>query len=358
MNRLVFLLILLLPAELPAYQKGIALGLYSKDKHYSYERDLKEIKRIGADHVSLVVSWYQKDIYSNDIYPRWEADGDFETTSDKKLAEVIRQARKTGLKVFLFPILRIEVRKPQEWRGNIVPRDRNQWLKNYRNFTLHYARLAAKHGVDLFSVGSELCSMENELKYWGDLIAEIRSFYRGKLLYSANWDHYKKIGFWNDLDFLGLNGYYELTNHPEPTIEELLRKWWEIDNELAGWQEQRRKKIIFTEIGYPSIDGACHKPWDYTRETGIDLKEQALCYEAFFLTWGKSRKLGGVYFWNWYGQGGENDRSYTPRGKPAEKVLIKWFQNPSIPSSLPPFFSSPAAAPSKTATFQAALFPF
>lgn len=358
MIRLIFLLILLLPAQTWAYQKGIALGLYSKEKNYSYEQDLKEIKTIGADHVSLVVSWYQKDIYSNEIYPRWEADGDFETTSDEKLIHVIRQAHKTGLKVFLFPILRIEVRKPKEWRGNIVPRDPNQWLRNYRNFTLHYARLAARHGVELFSVGSELCSMEKELKYWKGLIAEIRSFYRGELLYSANWDHYKKIGFWGDLDFLGLNGYYELARHSEPTILELLKKWWEIDNSLSGWQEQQRKKIIFTEIGYPSIDGACHKPWDYTRQTTIDLEEQALCYEAFFLAWGKSRKLGGVYFWNWYGQGGENDRSYTPRGKPAEKVLTKWFQNFSTPSSPQLSPLSPAAVPSKTATSRAALFPF
>ncbi|MGH7889233.1 MAG: glycoside hydrolase family 113, partial [Thermodesulfobacteriota bacterium] len=281
-------LIPLIPSTASAYQKGIALGLYAKDLNYSYEQDLREIKTLGADHVSLVVSWYQKDITSTEIYPHWEPVGDFDTIPDKKIIEVIREAHRLGLKVLLFPILRLEERKEKEWRGVVSPHNLAQWLESYKRFTLHYARIAAAHRVELFSVGSELCSVEGQVKFWEKLISKIRGFYQGKLLYSANWDHYKKIDFWEKLDYLGLNGYYELTDHKAPTIQELMKKWWEIDNELAGWQERHRKKIIFTEIGYPSIDGACHKPWDYTRETVIDLEEQALCYEAFFLSWGRS----------------------------------------------------------------------
>lgn len=339
MKRMSFILLVLyaifLPPPAHAYQKGMVLGLYNRAPRSSYEQDLKEIRKLGADHVSLVVSWFQKDIRANEIYPRWQPVGDYETTADEKIEEVVQQAHRAGLKVFLFPILRIEERKDKEWRGVLAPQNQKQWLESYRRFTLHYARMAAKNGVELFSVGSELCSMEKETDYWKKLISEIREFYRGELLYSANWDHYKTIPFWDDLDYLGLNGYYELTSIDTPTIEELLRKWWDIGNDLANWQEQHRKKIIFTEIGYPSIDGACRKPWDYTRNTPIDLDEQALCYEAFFLSWAKSQKLGGVYFWNWYGQGGENDRSYTPRGKPAEKVLTRWYQDNTPPYSQP-----------------------
>jgi hypothetical protein len=340
---LIILLTLLLPLPSLAYQKGIALGLYAKEPTYSYERDLREIKAIGADHVSLVVSWYQRDIASTEIRPYWKRWGDFETLSDKKLVQVIRQAHKEGLKVFLFPILRLEMRIFKEWRGVIRPQNLERWLESYRRFTLHYARLAAREEVEIFSVGSELCSMEGYTEFWEKLIAEIRRFYPGKLLYSANWDHYKKIAFWDRLDYLGLNGYYELASDASPTLSEIRKKWWEIENELAAWQERHRKPIIFTELGYPSIDGGCFKPWDYTRDAPVDLEEQALCYEAFFLSWNQSRKLGGVYFWNWYGQGGENDRSYTPRGKPAERVLAKWFKNRSTDGILS--FSNPQAAP-------------
>ncbi len=335
MKILLALSLLLFAPPAFGYQKGIVLGLYAKDRSYSYEQDLKEIRKTGADHVSLVVSWYQKDIRSDAIYPRWIPLGDFDTTPDKKLVEVISQARHLGLKVFLFPILRLEERTEKEWRGVLVPRNKEQWLKSYRDFTMHYARLAAAQGVELFSVGSELCTMEQEERYWRKLIRDIRSFYRGKLLYSANWDHYKKIAFWDALDYLGLNGYYELTQSDRPALDELLRSWWNIQNDLATWQDQNRQKpILFTEIGYPSVDGGCSKPWDYTRQDEPDLQEQALCYRAFFLTWGKSQRLGGVYFWNWYGQGGENDRNYTPRGKPAEKILTEWY-NAAFPISGP-----------------------
>jgi len=322
-----FLVLVSVPAF--AYQKGIVLGLYAKDPNYSYETDLEEIKATGADHVSLVVSWYQKDIRANSVYPRWVTVGDFDTTPDKKLSDVIRRAHENGLKVFLFPILRLEERAEKEWRGVIAPANKARWLQSYRNFTLRYARLAKANGVELFSIGSELCSMEQEEAYWRKLIRDIRSLYGGKLLYSANWDHYKKISFWDDLDFLGLNGYYELTKQDHPVMEEVLKNWWDIQNDLATWQDQNHQKpIIFTEIGYPSVDGGCSKPWDYTRQEKVDLEEQALCYQSFFLTWGKSPRLGGVYFWNWYGQGGGNDRTYTPRGKPAEKILTEWYRQP------------------------------
>jgi len=327
------------------YQKGVVLGLYSKDPAYTYETELKEIKALGATHVSLVTSWYQQDILANEIYPRWKPVGDFETTPDTKLIEVIDRAQALGLKVFLFPILRLEHRKPKEWRGVLAPTDLKTWRNHYRKFVMHYARIAAAHKIALYSVGSELCSQEKDADFWKKLIAEVKTVYKGELTYSANWDHYQKIEFWDDLDYLGLNGYYEMAKTDTPTVPDIVKRWWDISNQIANWQEQHNKKLIFTEIGYPSVDGGCAQPWDYTRQANVDLQEQAVCYEAFFLSWRSSKHLAGVYFWNWYGQGGENDRSYTPRGKPAEKVLTRWYRDTS---------SSPASSSSSSETQSAA----
>ena len=36
--------------------------------------------------------------------------------------------------------------------------------------------------------------------------------------------------------------------------------------------------------------------------------------------------LAGALFWNWWGPGGPEDRWYTPKGKPAEAVLRRWFR--------------------------------
>ena len=332
------------------FQKGIALGLYSKDPAYTYEQELKEIRATGADHVSLVVSWYQKDIRSNTIYPKYLSateQHDNVTTPDAQLTGVIDQAHQLGLKVFLFPILCLEERKGKEWRGDLKPVDPVTWWKSYNHFTLSYAKLAQEHGVELYSVGSELCSQEPNNREWRRLIKEVRDVYRGKLLYSANWDHYQKIGFWRDLDFLGLNGYYKLASHHNPTLNELIARWNQIREKLIHWQDLYNRPIILTELGYPSMDGASEGPWDYSRQAKIDLEEQALCYEAFFRVWGirnqsSDKRLGGVYFWNWYGDGGPEDRGYTPRNKPAEQVLTQWFQN-FLPSPSSVSASSPAA---------------
>ena len=322
---------LFLSSPLLSFQKGMALGLYSKNPHYAYQKELEEIQALGATHVSLIVAWYQKDSTSNKIYPLYPergAYGDFDTTPDSKIIDTIQRAHHLGLKVFLFPILRLEERKDKEWRGNIKPSRKNIWLKSYQKFIGHYTKLASVNQVDLLAVGSELCSMESETLFWKKLIKNIRSHYQGQLLYSANWDHFKTINFWEDLDYLGLNGYYEVAPSPTATASEINEKWMTVETDVQEWQSKHQnKKLIFTEIGYPSIDGGCEKPWDYTRTTPVDLDEQALCYQSFFETWVQNKNFAGVYFWNWYGQGGPNDRTYTPRGKPAEKVLTEWYRN-------------------------------
>ena len=39
-----------------------------------------------------------------------------------------------------------------------------------------------------------------------------------------------------------------------------------------------------------------------------------------------SPQLAGVIWWEWNaGEGGPNDYGYTPKGKPAEQLLRKWF---------------------------------
>src|SRR5688572_33453380 len=82
--------------------KGMALGLYHREadeKGWTFDDMLDEIREVGADHVSLVVSWKQHDVKSTEIVPDPKV-----TIPDARLRMLIRQARKRGLKVFLFPI--------------------------------------------------------------------------------------------------------------------------------------------------------------------------------------------------------------------------------------------------------------
>jgi hypothetical protein len=304
----------------PGFIRGVALGHYTDINPKKLERKLKEVKAVGASHVSLVVQWSTRDVRSTRLAPRKK-----HTTSDAKLALMISRAQAHGMKVVLFPIIDVQVRKPLEWRGVIKPPSWDAWWRSYRRFILHYARIAARTKVAIFCVGSELVTTEKMRKRWSSLIAAVKKTYRGKLLYSANWDHYDPVTFWDLVDYVGLTSYYTLAKRKDADEETMLRSWKRIRDKLVAWARKKKRKLLFTEVGYPSLDGAAVHPWDYTQGTPVDLEEQRRAYRAFVRAWTGVGELAGVVFWDWYGKGGPKSKRYTPHGKPAEQVIKRWF---------------------------------
>jgi hypothetical protein len=313
-----------LPARAAPPMRGIALGLYHREadeKGYSFPAMLSEIHRVGADHVSLVVSWRQRDVRSIAIAPHAEV-----TIPDDRLRRLIREAKRRRLKVFLFPILELEVRRPLEWRGTLAPRDVDGWWRSYQAFILHYARLAADEKVEILSIGSELATTEAWRERWFALIALVRRTYGGALLYSANWDHYEQVSFWSRLDYVGVTAYNELSRSNDAPEAELRESWRRVKDRLVAFAKKIDKPLVITEVGWTSQDGAAVHPWDYTSRAPVDLEEQRRCYAAFVAAWDGEPALAGVFFWNWFGAGGARDTYYTPKGKPAEKVLRDWYR--------------------------------
>ncbi|HAA54181.1 MAG TPA: hypothetical protein DCE42_05465 [Myxococcales bacterium] len=303
------------------FMRGVSLGLYFKRPDYDYDKYLYDIAKTGAGHVAFVVSWYQRDVKSTELHRHPK-----KTVSDARLVMTIRQARARGLQVFLLPIIRLEQRGPDDWRGVIKPKDLDAWWRSYRGYILHYAQLAQRHGVDLFSVGSELVSMETHRWRWQALIQAVRGIFPGSLTYSANWDHYEPVTFWDSLDYIGISNYYELSKKKNPPISLLRKRWTKIRHRVENWKRKYpRQPLIFTEVGYYSQLGTNIYPWDYTRDQPLSIEEQRRCYRAFVDVWSQSPVLQGVFFWNWFGGGGPRDKGYSPRGKPAECIMRDWF---------------------------------
>lgn len=302
------------------FVRGMALGIHSRMGKRELKRKMSELAHLGASHVSLVVAWSMTDVRSTTIKPRGN-----HATPDPLLERMIRQARSRGLKVLLFPIVGIKHRRGNEWRGALRPPDWNAWWSQYDRFILHYARIAARHKLELFSVGSELVVTEKMRSRWKSLIGRVRRVYSGKVLYSANWDHYRPVAFWDLVDVVGLTAYYRIADGPEAGESEMLANWRSIRRALVKWSRQIRRPFVFTEVGYPSRNGGAVEPWDYTRWTGPDPEEQRRAYSAFVRAWRGVPQLAGVVFWDWSGKGGTTDFRYTPRGKPAAQVVHRWF---------------------------------
>ncbi|MBL4850196.1 MAG: hypothetical protein JKY65_32105 [Planctomycetes bacterium] len=324
----------------PPEIRGISLSLHSKDPSFDYGPLLRELPSLGVNYVCVAFHVYQS--HGGSPTPSRHAT---KTPSDGTIRAVLKEARRLKLEVALLPIVLLENPRPDDWRGNLSPPDRagrvntdsrygtpdwSAWFKGYRKVTRHYARLAEECRASVFSVGSELSSSEAQVGEWRRVVAEVRKLFSGELTYSANWDHYEHVKIWKELDYIGLSGYYELTTSKSPTLKELKKSWRKVRDTILDWRTKAKlldRPLLFTEIGYPSMDGCASKPWDYTLlDNPPDLREQALCYLAFVAAWDGRPELGGAVFYEWWGKGGRDDKGYTPRGKPALRVLRDWFR--------------------------------
>lgn len=295
------------------------------------DRSLKILVETGAEWVAIVTTHYQEEYNSRKIFPTER------TPSDKSLIHAINKAHSIGLKVMLKPhldlldksdglcALDIGFQSKEDWR---------KWFGEYLKFILHYAKIAQETKVELFCIGTELGFASQQAEFWQSLIVpNIRKVYAGKLIYAANWDEYKNIRFWDDLDLVGIDAYFPLTekrNAGYPEIEEAWRKW---ADEIEIWQRAINKPVIFTEIGYRSCEFSAARPWDSFSSGKVDLEIQANSYAAalnilFNRSWCK-----GMYWWYWRPSpyaGGLNNRDFTPQNKPAQETLISWYRGSSL----------------------------
>ena len=303
------------------FQKGMVLGIFSKTDPDYFRRNLEEIQKLGVDSISLIVPKVQKDVHSTGFY-----DDPWVTPSNESLRLAIREAHRRGMKVLLMPIVYLEVLRDGEWRGTIEPADWGAWFDAYESMIGGYALLASEEQVEYFSVGSELCSTERMKGRWERVIRKVRRIYPGRITYSANWDHLEPVSFGRRLDFLGMNAYYEVGKDSASEPGAMVGRWRVIQKEIRSWRSLNGDKpLVITEVGYPSRTGAGVDPWNYFGEGSPDPEAQRKCYEAFVAAWNGETMLAGVYFYLWWGEGGLQDRDYTPRGKPAQRVIESWY---------------------------------
>jgi hypothetical protein len=307
-------------------QRGVALGMFSEDVSFSYGPLLAEIVALGATHVALVVPLYQTDGSSDDLRLHTRL-----SPTLALVAETIRAARRDGLEVTLFPIVRLSAPKPGEWRGTLAPRDLAAWFRHYGDLLGELAALAQSTGASRLVVGSELSTLDGAatLDRWNALLAAVRGVFAGKLMYSANWDHYRDARLLDLVDEAGVTGYFELRAASAPADDATLEAGWRrLRKELEAWRKEggTGRGCVFTELGYRSRAGGTATPWDEGSRGTVELEEQRRGFAAFRRAWAGSPALDGAYVWNWYGFGGAGTTGYTPRGKPAEREVRELLQ--------------------------------
>ena len=155
--------------------------------------------------------------------------------------------------------------------------------------------------------------------HWEELIDQVRGVYRGRLTLAANFDNYHEVGFWNRLDFIGINAYFSLRESLETPLREadLAASWREVFDGIDSFREAHklRQKVIFTELGYTQRQGVTVAPWSSSgfipmwHDDGdtsvlmwsaqpIEPAERALAVLSLYTAWRDGDlPLAGILYW-------------------------------------------------------------
>ncbi len=292
---------------------GFNLPFWSADGYSSHaaSKGLEEIAATGAGWVALTPTLYVNDRADSVVIAAAD------TPSDDSLRAAIRAARARGLKVALKPHVDSRGGGARAW---LYPSDPARWFSTYRVHLLRYARLARVEKCDLFVVGTELALLTGprDWKSWRALIRDVRAEYPGPLTYAANWHSAVHVGFWRDLDYIGIDAYYPVAGGTDRTSLRL--GFLPYEAELKTLSAVHGRPVLFTEYGISSQKGAGLRPWEWKEFGAADVAAQAAHLEAFFHAFAGKSHVAGFLHWAWDmdpAHAGPADKSMSVRGKPA-----------------------------------------
>ena len=245
----------------------------------------------------------------------------------------IKLAHKNCMKVMLKP----QVYMHGSWVGDLDYEDEldwKSWERSYEAFFNFYLDIAITHNVDMFCIGTEFkIAVQKRPDFWKKLIAQARAKYKGKLVYSANWDEYELISFWKDLDYVGISSYFPLSNKANPQVNDLLAAWKPVTRKLENFSKKYKKPILFTEYGYQSIDQCAWRAWEVEKKVHqleVNQEAQATAFRALYLSLAREDWWAGGFIWKWFPDGmgheGFPEKDYTPQDKLAESIIATFFE--------------------------------
>jgi hypothetical protein len=297
----------------------------------SYLDAIDELADMGCTWINLSIATYQNDVRAERI-TTFHAQV---LPSEKDILRVIAKAKSRGMGVMVMPVVLLSNSGSKDWRGVIDPPNWDTWFASYNAFVTNLARIAQEGDVDIMCVGSELLSTEPFRERWIDEIAQIRAVYKGKLTYSANWDHYEAVTFWDQLDYVGMNNYHELAKKSGTPVEKLNEAWAPIKKNILDFAARQKKPFMFTEVGWHNLDNTLAEPWNYVADGKIDHTEQLHAFQSFVEVWKDTPKeqFMGAFIWEWYPGGKVVDGNfshgtYSLQATPALEVVKKWFLMP------------------------------
>jgi hypothetical protein len=285
----------------PMPVRGVSLAhLHAPGVGYGSDdcrKQLDTLASLGANWISVTEFAYMPAIDS----PQLRFGGDRSMTRDD-VAKTIADAHARGIKVLVKPHLWSRAFHDGKFAGDIEMKsgaDWDAWFAAYGDYVVDSATRAQAAGADAFCVGVELQKTSHRTPQWRALIARVRSVFKGALTYAATHGEWVHIQFWDDLDCIGINAYFQLADSKSPD-DATIRAGWKHAFDLIDPVARRfGKPVCFTELGYSVSAKAALQPWAYD-DSEPDAGLQARLYRIA-LEEAKSRDyMVGVFVWKWF----------------------------------------------------------
>lgn len=318
-------------------ERGISyVHTYDRDGVRGYGSDtsrasLRELHALGANWVSLMPFGFEESLDADEvrIIGRHYSAGE----TDERMRRAIADAHAAGMHVLLKPHIWI---RNGDWIGHADPGSPERWehwMESYREFALHYARIAELYGAETFAVGVELGNSEEREDFWRALVRDVRAVYHGKLVYCANWDNVARVRWWDAVDYVGVQFYAPLASSAGAEEDEMRAKLARTLDALGAVSARVGRPVLFTEVGYKSMRGTAVRPHEWPEQlegqpVSASVSDQARAWRVFLAGIRDRPWVEGLYVWKWFTDPTSSEEGpfgFSPRGKPAEAALRSAF---------------------------------
>jgi len=280
------------------FETKIKSGNLSVD--YTIDQALSDIDKFGLNTLNIPVAIKIDNLTSSDMT--------VDEPSKEKAISLIKELSGRNINIILepYPWINGGDSSETEW----TPDNMNTFFSNWKTNVLKplIDDIGNPYDVQALYVGSNFEKIEAEEKDWCSTIDYVKTYYKGLVTYRTNWwakaswdptskTHYEsKLNnkLFSKLDFISIAAYFELTNNPTNTVENLvsaieksqisvegLIRNQNIKDEIKEFNNTWEKPIFFGELGFPKISGAATHPWDPYQNNTINNVEQANCFEAY-----------------------------------------------------------------------------
>ncbi len=297
------------------YQTGMVAPAWSHDAYSNYAPTLRDMKQAtSARWVELPILLQQATSTSTHV------DVSKNQVTPQSLAKGIQSAHAEGLRVFVVPLLGVNVQG--DWAGTVIPSDIATWFDSYWQALEPYVTVAEQARADQLSIGTEIDWIQEnaDSTLWTNLISQVTSIYHGRLTYDTNWSEmgYSVASWLRDsrLAYIGVSTYIDLTSTASYVDPGALPALWKatIQSQLDAFSFNVGKPIIISEIGYRDTVDALWHTWSTTSTSATSEVEQDGAFDAALTDLQGDNHVVGFFPWGWQGTGDMNIKGTQAAG--------------------------------------------